>query len=247
MISLDDSWRAFDGLHGGLVVAWLLEEATAGTAHEPVAITTHFNAPVQPAPAKFGITVERSGRSTSSISVRLEQEILGAHAVVELGVPGSDRLWSSTADFSRIAPPEDIDRLRIPAEFVPFSAHIDIRPISPDVPGSEGETPFYETWIRLIDPDDARTLGPYGNAAVLLDGLAPGLFAMWATPRPIPTVELTAHFGPDVHDSGEWFHIHHATSWASESWCVEDTTLHTREGLLVAQARQSRRITNHMT
>ena len=246
MISPDDSWRAFDGLHGGLVVAWLLEEATRGTAHEPVAITAHFDAPVQPAPAKFGLTVERVGRLTSSVSVRLEQEFLRAHAVVELGVPGVERLWSPSADLSRIAPPEDIDRLRLPAEFVPFSTHIDIRPISPDVPGSEGEVPFYETWIRLIDPDELSALGPYGNAAVLLDALPPGLFATWAVPRPVPTVEMTAHFGPDVRADSEWFHIHHATIWASDSWCVEDTTLHSRDGLLVAQARQSRRITDHV-
>lgn len=242
MIPLDDSWRAFDGVHGGLVVAWLLEEAAKNTDHEPVAITTHFLSPVQPIEAKFATAVERAGRSTSSVRVRLEQDRVRAHGVVELGVDTVVRLWSTSADLGGIVPPEDIDRLRIPAEFVPFSTHIDIRPISPDVPGSLGKVPFYETWIRMINPDESSALGSYGNAAVLLDALPPGLLATWAVPRPVPTVEMSVHFAPDIRAESEWFHIHHATSWATDAWCVEDTTLRTRDGLLVAQARQSRRI-----
>ena len=38
-------------------------------------------------------------------------------------------------------------------------------------------------------------------ATVLTDALPPALFATWTTPRPVPSVELTVHFGTALDDA----------------------------------------------
>ncbi len=60
-------------------------------------------------------------------------------------------------------------------------------------PGAGGPTPEFVVYIRLLD---SFGLSNQGQAAVLLDALPPGLFAMMTVPTPIPTIEMTAHFAP---------------------------------------------------
>ena len=78
-------------------------------------------------------------------------------------------------------------------------------------------------------------------ACALMDALLPVLFA--ATPRPVfvPTIEFTVHFSPlidKVHDG--WLLGRNRLEWASEHYCVEDATLTTASGELLAQQRQIR-------
>lgn len=235
--SFDETWRGFGGLHGGLLAGVLLHATAAELDAVPAAITAHFYAPVPPGRIDVDVEQLRGGRTAGALASLGNGAVTGLVRLVrELDPAG----WSS-----RAAVPDDDpasrDPLEIPVELVPFSQYLDIRPINAARPFGGGADPTFEVWIRLR-PD--VVLPPTVRAAVLLDALPPGLFAMWTAPVPVPTAEFTAHLAPAAHDpDGEWFHLRQHTTWASASLCVDDTELRTVTGELAAQGRQLRRIT----
>lgn len=229
------SWRSFDGIHGGLVVATTLRAATEATGALPVAVSAHFNRPVPPGPADLTVSVERDGRTVSSLVI-LDDSVT---SLVRL----TRDAGTTTLPAARVEPcatdPEATPRLEIPVDFVPFSQHLDIRPINEARPFGGGDVPEFDVWIRL----DA-TLGFTGAelSAVLLDALPPALYATRTTPVPIPTAEFSAHFVPTVRSGSPWHRLRHRTVWATDTLCVDETGLFTDDGRLTAQARQLRRI-----
>lgn len=244
MIGLDASWTAFHGLQGGLVVAWLLEEAVAGGVPDgqvPTAVTAHFLRQVEPAPADVTVEAVRVGRRTSSLAVALRQDgVLRTHALVSCGPSAVSTTWSGAVDLFGLPAPADVDEFVPPRAFVPFGQHIEIRPVGGSLPGSGSAELAYEAWIRIRDPRVADDLGGRGTAAVLLDAMPPGLFAGWTDARPVPTVELSAHLAPALGEPAQWWHITHRTAWASDASCVDETELRHPDGQLAAQARQHR-------
>ncbi|PTR31079.1 acyl-CoA thioesterase [Rhodococcus sp. OK519] len=230
----DDTWRAFDGIHGGLVLASMLRAAAVETDAVPVAATAHFNSPVRPGPIRTAVRSDTGGR-TPGVHVSIDD---AATALVRLSRSTSPAAHAPTvdADFD----PDSLAVLDIPIDFVPFSQHLDIRPINAARPFAGGSDPEFDVWIRL-----RPTLDVTGTerAAILLDALPPGLFATLTAPVSIPTVELTVHFAPGVHrPGGEWHRLRHRTVWWTSALCVDETELFTADGELAAQARQLRRI-----
>ncbi len=248
MIALDAGWNGFGGLHGGLAVAWLLEQVVVPDAWRPVSVSTHFLGAVRAEEdTRFEVETLHAGRTTASSAVRLLQaERVRAHAVVATAVDrepdGHDGPWSPVADLTGLPSPHDLALFRPPAEVVPFGQHVDIRPTDGVLPGSGAPEPAYDAWIRLADEQHVRELGAWGSAAVLLDAMPPGLFALTTRVAMVPTTDLTVHFAPRTTSPDGWFHVRHATRWASASACVDETELRTSGGRLVAQARQARRI-----
>lgn len=234
-VEFDSSWRSFDGIHGGLVVATMLRAAAEATGAVPAAVSAHFTRPVPPGPAELTTGREHGGRTVSSL-VSLSDAAL---ALVRLTRdPGAVTLPASVVEPSPTAP-EATERLRIPVDFVPFSQHLDIRPINDARPFAGGDVPEFDVWIRLDPP-----IGFTGAelAAVLLDALPPALYATRTTPVPIPTAEYSAHFVPTVRSGSPWHRLRHRTVWATDTLCVDETELFTDDGRLAAQARQLRRI-----
>ena len=250
MIPVDGSWRGSGGLHGGRVPAWLLEAAATSAAMRPAALTVSFLRPVDASiPVGFDVEAVHRGRTTETTVVRLSQgDRLRAQATVSSGTTGvGPEVWGPAADLSGRADPEALARFLPPPEVVEFAQHVDIRPLTATVPGVEADEPQYEAWVRMVDPEVAETLGPEGTAAVLLDAMPPGVFALWRQPRPVPTVELTIHFASPTSEPAAWHHVAHGTVWASPSACVDETELRSRAGRLVAVARQTRRIVGDET
>ncbi|MFC5675806.1 thioesterase family protein [Aeromicrobium endophyticum] len=244
MIPLDLTWTAFHGLQGGLVVAWLLEEAAAAAeplGHVPMTISAHFLRAVDPAPADVAVEVVRGGRRTSSLTVGLRQDgALRAHGIVAGAPAGAATAWDDPVDLSGLPAPRDVPEFVPPRVFVPFGQHLEIRPVGGVLPGAGGPEPVYEAWIRLRDPGVATELGGRGCAAVLLDAMPPGLFGLWTEVRPVPTVELSAHLAPALDAPSDWWHVTHRTTWAGDGACVDETELRRPDGRLAAQARQLR-------
>ncbi|QBJ95853.1 thioesterase family protein [Rhodococcus sp. ABRD24] len=233
----DDTWRAFDGIHGGLVLAAMLRAAAVETDAVPVAATAHFYAPVRPGPIAATVRPGHGGRSPG-VQVDLDS---AATALVRLSrniAPAVHAPMSDAADN-----PEKLPALDIPVDFVPFSQHLDIRPINSARPFAGGAEPEFDVWIRLLPTLEFTGVE---RAAILLDALPPGLFATRTMPVPIPTTEITAHFAPAVHTSaGPWHRLRHRTVWWTPDLCVDETELFTSSGELAAQARQLRRILDH--
>jgi acyl-CoA thioesterase len=251
MIPVDTSWRGFGGLHGGLVAAWLLEAATTraapsdSPAMRPAAITVSFVRPVDPSvPASVEADPLHRGRTTAMTLVRLSQggRICSQATVTSGAVSPGVAHWEPGVDLAGRREPTELTRFLPPPEVVEFAQHVDIRPLTSTTPGSRSAEPRYEAWVRLCDPAVAAELGPTGTAALLLDAMPPGLLALWPRPRPVPTVELTIHFAATTPEPAAWHHIGHETLWADASTCIDQTELRTGGGLLVAVARQTRRI-----
>ncbi|MFA3895851.1 thioesterase family protein [Rhodococcus qingshengii] len=235
----DSSWRSFDGIQGGLAVARMLRVAADASGAEPMAVTAHLDRPVPPGPAELTVGEMRGGRTVSchvtltdagSALVRLARDT----GATTLSAPGIE---PSPVDPATLPP------LEIPVDFVPFSQHLDIRPINSARPFAGRDSPEFDVWIRLLTDLDFTA---QERAAVLLDALPPGLFATLTTPVAIPTVEFTAHFMPEYvtadHSPSQWYRLRHGTVWATDTLCVDETELFDAAGRLAARARQLRRI-----
>ncbi|QKT13076.1 acyl-CoA thioesterase [Rhodococcus sp. W8901] len=231
----DDTWRAFDGIHGGMVLAAMLRAASVETGAVPAAATAHFYAPVRPGPIDMTVQRGPAGRSPG-VQVRAGT---AATALVRLS-RGAAAAARHAPSIETVVDPDSLAGLDIPIDFVPFSQHLDIRPINAARPFAGGPDPKFDVWIRLRPGLEFTGVE---RAAILLDALPPGLFAIRTAPAPIPTVELTAHFAPAAGSAtGPWHRLRHRTVWWTSDECVDETELFTTDGELAAQARQLRRI-----
>ena len=69
-------WRAGRGPHGGYLAAMLLRALTAAVddpERTPRSLTIHYTRAPEPGPIEIRMTVERAGRSLSTLSARMEQ------------------------------------------------------------------------------------------------------------------------------------------------------------------------------
>jgi acyl-CoA thioesterase len=137
------------------------------------------------------------------------------------------------------APAHDCAPVELP---VPFTDHLEIRLASEHRPLGGGTEPELLAWMRFRDgrPLDA-------DAVVLLtDALPPALFATWTSMRPVPSAELTVHL-TDALDTAAladpWALVRIRTEHAGSGWAIDDSTLWTPDGDLVATGRRSRRVT----
>lgn len=235
-IHFDSTWLGFGGVHGGLLVGALAEAAANRLEAIPMAVSAHMYAPVPPGRADIAVDVHHGGRSGSA-----QASIGGAvTALVRASrEPVGELTWPRERVVSPVKNPERLARLELPVDFVPFSQHLDIRPVNAARPGAGGSTPEFVVYIRLLE---SFGLSEQGQAAVLLDALPPGLFAMMTAPTPIPTIEMTAHFAPVPANDNPWHYLRHRTVWSTTDLCVDETELFTATGELAAQARQLRRI-----
>jgi acyl-CoA thioesterase len=233
VVSFDESWGGFGGIHGGYVISTMLRAATSASGRPVAALSAHFHAPVLAGPARVSVNLDASGRSATSASVTLSQEALRASAKVLLAEGSASVIYTPSPE---VPGPESLAALAMPLAMVPFASHIEIRPVGPG-PYSGAEKPELIAWVRLLAPQ------PYDAAvgAILLDAIAPSLYAIMDAPVPISTIELSAHFVPDAPGTA-WTLLSQQTVWATERLCVDEAHLWSSGGVLLAQARQLRRI-----
>lgn len=232
-VSFDESWAGFGGIHGGYVISAMLRAAASASGRPVAALAAHFHAPVLAGPARVSVNLQARGRSATSASVALVQEKLRASAKVLLAEGSAGVVYMPSP---RVPGPEGLAPLEMPRAMVPFASQIEIRPVGPG-PFSGAEKPELTAWVRLLVPQ------PYDAAvgAILLDAIAPSLYAIMDVPVPIPTIELSAHFVPDAPGTA-WVLLSQRTVWATERLCVDEAHLWSSGGVLLAQARQLRRI-----
>ena len=121
---------------------------------------------------------------------------------------------------------------------LPYSDHLDVRACAPHTL-EDGAS----AWVRMLRAPDR--MGPHGVASILLDVLPPGLFARDEPPFFVPTIDFTVHFSPQLAEADlatGWLHVANRTLWASDGFCVDESTLHDRAGRPLAQIRQGRAV-----
>jgi len=233
-------WWTPRGPLGGYVMALMLhglQQTVDDPERVPRSCTMHFLRPPQPGPVSVGTTVERTGRTLTTVSGRLEQEgklmglALGAFSTAWEGPllddapmpevePPSGRA-SERRSVPDIEPPPFVDRMVFQRRFGPplFS-----RADHAEVGG----------WLGLQEdrPLDAPAI------AVLADAWFP---APWPRLRAVagaPTSDLTIHFRAALPIAGTLLLSRFHTSLVRDGFFEEDGELWTPDGTLVAQSRQ---------
>jgi acyl-CoA thioesterase len=189
-------WRAGRGPHGGYLAAMLLRalvETVADPARSPRSLTIHYARAPQPGPVTIGATIERTGRSLSTLSARMEQDgKLIVLALAAFSVP-----WSAPEiaelPLPDVAPQDPQRKTELPffKGAPPFTSHLVIQPRIGAVPFTGSDAPMeIGSWLGLAEerPIDALSL------AFFSDALFSPPFIRLTEPSTTPTVDLTIHF-----------------------------------------------------
>ncbi|MFE7802072.1 acyl-CoA thioesterase [Nocardia sp. NPDC057440] len=240
---VDDSWRGWTGPHGGVVGGLLIEVARRAVASDlPVrAVDVRFLGRPAEGTFTFRATEHPVGRSTTVVDVVADQEgVLVASAAVTFGRSAATQLPERpAAPAPQVPPPADCWKFRLPPEIVPVGAHFEIRPAAGPLPLSGSDEAWMCAWIALIPqlPTDAAVL------AVLADALPPGLFPTLTAPVAVPTVTFSMHLHTDFTRPVSQEVLVRATNASTAGgWSVDDIEIWDRGGLLLATARQTRRV-----
>jgi acyl-CoA thioesterase len=246
VLRVDRSWGSGPGSHGGYLASLGLAAmrarlvgpfAGSGRAR---ALTVHFLAPVDDRPLVLHTTVEHTGRGATVCSLRGEQAgCLALLGSATFGAPSSGPDEDGTPA-PAVPDPDDCPPVALPRELAEFARHLEIRPATPARPLAGGEQAELMAWIRFADgrPLDADA------ATVLSDALPPALYARWTAPRPVPTAELTVHFGAIQNGPppAGWALVRIRGEHADAGWAVDDAAVWSRDGRLLALGRQARRV-----
>jgi acyl-CoA thioesterase len=238
-------WRAGRGPHGGYLAAMMLRallETVADPARAPRSLTIHYPRAPEPGPVSIRTTIEREGRSLSTLSARLEQD----GRVVALALAAFSVPWPFR-DVSDLEPPEVAppDAVRASGEFPdrqlpPFVRHLVLQPRIGMAPPADGSPPMQVgAWLGLVEPRPVDAL----SLAFYCDALVPAPFARVREPAVAPTVDLTVHFRtrmprvpePDPH---ELCLVQTTTTVIHEGFFEEDAVIWGADGAVLAQSRQ---------
>jgi len=238
-------WRAGRGPHGGYLAAMLLRALTLAVDEEersPRSLTIHYASAPEPGPVRIETVIERSGRSLSTLSARLEQGgALKALVLSAFSVPWSGPEISSLP-MPEVEPPAPGRRAGTIIEEggPPFARLITLQPRFGGMPFSGAEQPL-ETggWLGLAE---ARPIDPL-SLAFFADALIPVPFFKLPEPNPAPTIDLTVHFRGGLpplaeRDPEELCLARVRGGLIREGFFEEDTVMWSPDGRVLAHSRQ---------
>jgi acyl-CoA thioesterase len=231
---ISERWWIERGPYGGYLCALFVRALTAAVddpARAPRSLTVHFLAAPAAGPVEVDATVERVGRSLTSVALRMEQD--GAPVALALGSAATWRdgetEWQELA-MPDVAPPEDCPPVGGPP-LPPFTENFDIR-----WAGGERGRAANLTWVR---PRPAALLD-HAAIASLADTMVPAAFTRLGSLAVVPTFDLTIHFrAPLPPPSGDgWVLAAFRSGRSAGGAWDEDGELWSRDGVLLAQSRQ---------
>ena len=240
-IDLSDRWWIGRGPNGGYVAALMLRaltaEAAAG-ASGPVparSLTVHFLRPPDAGSAEVEVTVEHAGRLTCFLSARMIQ---GGEVKAKAMAVFSGERDGPSFDNSRMpeAPaPEDLEEMDTEQAPVAVFGRYRAKFIS-GIPGEAGPGAETMGWIRLRDEQQVDPV----LAAAVLDVWYPAPFVVFEKLPFAPTLEYTVHFPRVIPQPGppDWNLIRLTAEEGTEGHFSEDAELWSRDGKLLAKARQ---------
>jgi acyl-CoA thioesterase len=242
-------WRAGRGPHGGYLAAMLLRaltETVADPERAPRSLTIHYARAPQPGPVSIRTTIERAGRSLSTLSARMEQDgRLMALALAAFSVP-----WRAP-EISDLplpaveppAPPEPRDGPPPPLHPAapPFIRNLTIQPRLGTRPftGAANAPMEIGAWLGLAEPRPLDALA----LALFSDALFSPPFIRLTQPAVTPTIDLTIHFrrrlplGPDP-DPGERCFAHFHSTLLHDGFFEEDGVIWAADGSVLVHSRQ---------
>jgi acyl-CoA thioesterase len=240
--AISPHWSIVRGANGGHLAAILLRGmrlAVDDPSREPRSLTVHFARVPSNEPFEVRASVERTGRTMSNVSARMEQN----GKLIALGIAAFSTPWDGPEfmDLSmpEVASPDRLDAVVDRPDF-PFGQQFDyVQAIGhPDV---RSEVAELGVWIRLREPQ----IADHVVVAQLMDAFAPAVFVKLGQGgggAGVPTVEMTYHFRrslplEDARPEDWYLGVFRSTS-AKDGFMEEDGWLWTQRGTLVAQSRQ---------
>jgi acyl-CoA thioesterase len=238
-------WRAGRGPHGGYLAAMLLRaliEAVADPRRAPRSLTIHYARAPQAGPVRIDATIERQGRSLSTLSARMEQDgALVALAIAAFSVPW-DAPEVAELPMPAVAAQDPERKPGVPLfQGAPaFTSHLIIQPRIGAVPFQGSDAPMeIGSWLGLAEarPIDALSL------AFFSDALFSPPFIRLTEPSTTPTIDLTIHFRTPMPrtaapDPEELCFARFRSGLVHEGFFEEDGVIWASDGTVLAQSRQ---------
>jgi acyl-CoA thioesterase len=241
---LDRAWWVHRGPNGGYLAAIVLRaltEAVGDSERAPRSLTVHYTAPPGEGMLEIATTLERTGKSLTSCSARLEQD--GRLIGLALGAFSRPRAGPAFNDLTMpdVPPPDELPEIAPPPDVPEIAHRWDFR-FALGAPMIRGGDPSDEavtgTWIRL---PEGRVVDAI-VAAAITDAAIPAVFTRLQEPMIVPTVDLTIHFrsalpAPRAAPSDFVLAVFR-TGAVAEGFLEEDGEIWSADGTLLAQSRQ---------
>ena len=260
-------WRAGRGPHGGYLAAMLLRALMASVrdpARAPRSLTIHYARAPEPGPVRITTTLEREGRSLSTLSARMHQ----GDELIALVLSAFSLPWSGP-EISEVSMPRvaGADRsregLKLMEHGPEFARHIVLQPRFEGRPLSGEQHPMLiRAWMGLAEPRAVDAL----SLAFFSDALIPAPYMRMREFSAVPTIDLTVHFrdrlGPapaaargaqrdsregdgdapngehPQHDPHELVLAQTTSELVHDGFFVEDGLIWASDGTLLAHSRQ---------
>jgi acyl-CoA thioesterase len=239
---IDPGWWIVVGPNGGYLAAILLRalaRCVPDPERTPRSLGIHYVSPGREGAARVAVRVERSGRTLTTLSARLEQE--GRLLALALAAFARPR---PSPEFADLRMPEVTGPEAAPALVdggVPLRARLERRPAFGAESRAGAERALVGGWMRGSEPQLAEP----PLLALFCDAWLPAVSQhralAGAPPRGMPTVDLTIHFRAPLPATArpEDFYLGVFRSQTLRAGFVEeDGEIWTRDGLLLAQSRQ---------
>jgi acyl-CoA thioesterase len=240
--TISDQWGVGRGPNGGYIAATILralEGAVSDPERAPRSLTLHYlRPPVTGQPAQIQVTVEREGRTLTSLSARLVQD----DRVMAIALAAFAGDFPSATDYATpppdVAPPAELFTVPDGPAVAPIALRTAMAPAFGPVPMSGGDEAVVGGWLRLAEPRvaDAAAVAFYADAWL------PSPFARMTEPAPAPTVDLTIHFRARLPHPGmgvdEPVLARFSSSTSAGGYFEEDGSIWAPDGTLLAQSRQ---------
>jgi acyl-CoA thioesterase len=235
---ISPGWETPRGPLGGYVMAILMrgfEDAVADPERQARSVTMHFLRVPESGPVEVQAKVERTGRSLTTVSGRLEQQ----GRLIGLAVGAYSKPWESPllggAPMPAVGPPEPDDPGRPETDGrPPFTQRLTMQHRFGPPPFSGADRGETGGWIGLREerPLDAPAI------AVLADAWFPAPWPRLTALAPAPTIDLTLHFRAPLPLDEHLLLGRFTNTLVRDGFFDEDGELWAPDGTLVAQSRQ---------
>jgi acyl-CoA thioesterase len=236
---ISPNWSVQRGPNGGYLAALILRalQLVAGGGRDPRSLTLHYLAPPDTGPCEVAVTIERAGRTMSTLSARLTQGV--RLCVLALAVFARPRAGLEIVEARMPDAPAPDDATPITLGAGPgFWNNYEVRQAYGGTPFSGSEDMRSAGWLRLRESRAADA--PF--LAALTDAWFPQIFTRLTAPVPAPTIDLTIHFRAHLPLTNarpdDWYLLGVSTRLATEGFFEEDAEVWSRDGRLLAQSRQ---------
>jgi acyl-CoA thioesterase len=244
-VEIDKGWWIVRGPNGGYIAA-LLANAVSDAVGDPGrplrSLTAHYLRPPSEGAASIETSVERSGRTVTTVTARLMQNgklqalVTAAHAVPRK-TGGFDH-----APMPDVPPPDACPARDVEAPIPMHDRYEQRIAIGPELrTGPRTREAVTGGWIRLAEP---RPWDPTLIAAIA-DAWPPAVFATDEMPElggGVPTVDLTVHLiAPDALVAlapEDFVFVRFETRVVRGGYLEEDGDIWSPSGQLLARARQ---------